>query len=102
MSTEELKMILDVLTRVTDTTGNAAIWWMALHYGVGVINVAIVVGGLCFAVALIVRAAMHTSDWANQARAISKAWGGEGETYVMRRDREALRAAIERSSGPSA
>lgn len=33
MNTEELKMILEMLGRVSETAGGAVKWWMVMHYG---------------------------------------------------------------------
>jgi hypothetical protein len=98
MSTEELKMILEVLTRTTDTASNAAIWWMVLHYGSNLLTILTVIGGLCIGVWLICRAAVTAGEWGQAARNVAKSWGGRGETYLYTADRDALNRAMRAGS----
>ena len=97
MNIEELKLILETINSVSHDASTAAIWWMALHYGsmvFGWILFASTVFGVVYTVAGLI---ISNSEWGQLGRQVSKAYGGNGGTYVYGSDEKAIADAIEKA-----
>jgi hypothetical protein len=62
MDIEQLKLILETVQGITGDAKSAAIWWMALHYGLQILNHLLVAGVIITVVLLIVRTIRHHDD----------------------------------------
>ena len=107
MSAEELKMILDAIASVSGNASNAAIWWMALHYGTQVIgHLLAAVSGTAIVIS-VARTLAGASEWARLGQQVAGAWGAASPFgRVMNDDRDAIGRAIaaakeERKASPS-
>lgn len=94
MNIEELKLILETINSVSQDASTAAIWWMALHYGsmvLGWILFASTVFGVVYAVTRLITS---QSEWSQFGKQVSKAYGGNGGSYVYDSDEKAIADAI--------
>ena len=94
MNIEELKLVLSAVETVTGDAKTVAIWYFAANYGVSLLKVLIVIGGLVLLVRVISKALINASEWANLGRAVAKAWGGQGDEYIYQSDKAALQHAL--------
>ena len=96
MTTEEIKMILDVLKGVTDGAATVAWVWIAASYGVTLIGWVLSVFGVLAFTVIVARASMRNDEWAQAGRKVAKAHGGDGEPWFYRdSDVKAIEKAIQ-------
>ncbi len=92
---EELKLILETISKISGDASTVAIWWVALHYSTKILTSIIVFGGVAVIVYIIAKAFQNTSEWSNLAKSIVKAHGGRGGYCVFHEDEAAAKKAIE-------
>ena len=67
---EELKLILETISKISGDASTVAIWWVALHYSTKILTSIIVFGGVAVIVYIIAKAFQNTSEWSNLAKSI--------------------------------
>lgn len=98
---EELKLILETIKTISGDASTVAIWWVVLHYGVGILKVLATAGAVVGVVYLVVRGFISTSDWANAGKSVSRAYGGSEATFgFYEKDAAAIAKAISAASKP--
>lgn len=94
MNTEELKMVMEALGRLSDTAGNAAQWWLVLHYGQRVFENLLVFGGIVSVVWIVAssirRATVEGEEWAALGRRVARRMGGNGNAGSCSGDAERI------------
>jgi hypothetical protein len=91
MNTEELKMVLDALSKISGDAGGAAQWWLIAHYGSGILQglfwVVGILGGIYMIVTVLAGAIQGADEWAAYGKHCARLFGGQGGTYPHESDR---------------
>lgn len=95
MNIEELKLVLSAVETVSGDAKTVAVWYFVANYGVSLMQTLIIIAGLVLLVRVISKAFINASEWANLGRAVSKAWGGDGEEYIYTADKRAMQRAVQ-------
>jgi len=98
MNIEELKLVLQTIQGISGDASTAAILWVALHYGSGIITGLLTAGTILGMVYLVIKAIMANTEWANAVKEVCKAYGcNDDYSFITTEQKRALRKAIERS-----
>lgn len=62
MDIEQLKLILETVQGIAGDAKTTAIWWMALHYGLYILNNLLVAGVIVTVAVIIARTIMYYND----------------------------------------
>lgn len=95
MDMEQLKLILATLRDITGDAGHAAVWWMAMHYGVKVLTMLLIAGVIITALVLLIRVVRASSDADRLCRELARKLGVESFDTWYAPDRKALLKAID-------
>lgn len=62
MDIEQLKLILETVQGIAGDAKTTAIWWMALHYGLHILNQLLVAGVVITVAVIVARTIMYFND----------------------------------------
>lgn len=97
MNIEELKLILETVNSVAGDTKTVLIWWFVLDFSKYLLGAGTAIGILWVVMKFIT--GMH--EWSALGKSMSRAWGGDGGSWVYRADEiaadKAIRAAKEQT-----
>lgn len=74
MNIEELKLVLETVSAVTDDAKSVAIWYFVFNYGASFV---LTLCGFGWLVWVIIRAILSTNKWAELGLKITREWGGK-------------------------
>jgi hypothetical protein len=93
MDIEQLKLILETVQGITGDAKTAAIWWMALHYGLQILNHLLVAGVVITVAIIVARTVMHFEEDEKFIREMRDVLGF-GWGYLCSSDRAKTHAVI--------
>ena len=62
MDIEQLKLILETVQGIAGDAKTTAIWWMALHYGLHILNQLLIAGVVITVAVIVARTVMYYND----------------------------------------
>ena len=97
MNAEELKTILDAISTVSGNASNAAVWWIALHYGTKIVGMLAAATTVVWVATAIIRVVAATNAWSSLGAEVSRAWGARTAMpgFIDMDARRAMRRAVD-------
>lgn len=92
---EQLKLVLAALRDITGDAGHAALWWMAMHYGVKVLSMVLTAAVIVVVIVLLARYARGWCDADSLCRSLASRLGVADFDTWYAPDRKRLLAAID-------
>lgn len=95
---EELKLVLETIKTISGDASHVAIWWVILHYTIGLLKTLALCSAVVGIVYLIVKGVSSTSDWASAGKSVAQAHGGNAGYFYEKSDQTAIQKAIAASN----
>jgi hypothetical protein len=93
MDIEQLKLILETVQGIAGDAKTTAIWWMALHYGLHILNQLLIAGVVITVAVIVARTVMYYNDDEKFIKEIRDGMG-LGYGYLCQSDRVKTHNAI--------